>query len=273
MLLIFSDLMYIFNRFGGGVAHKNSSNWSPYKKGKVSSRQGTHKRPVRIFKYNEANDRLRDLFFNHGFGDKIDLQKRELFTKFYILLMENQKKQNFTRLVSIKDIAIKHFIDSIMINKLTPLKFPLLDMGTGPGFPGIPLKIMVGPEKKIILAEGVQKRVDFLKKVRDELELQNLEIIGRNVTPDFHYPVEGVITRAVEDASNTLGNTMNCLQTGGRIYLMKGPNVDPEIKQAEQKWSQNYCLEKNKTYTLPNTHHERRLLIYRKLQHKEASLS
>lgn len=251
------------------MAHKNSSNWSPYKGAGKGPKRGTHKRPVRVFKFNEADDRLQDIFYNHGYGDKIDHETRKLFTKFYILLMENQKKQNFTRLTSIKDVAIKHFIDSIIINKLTPLKFPLLDMGTGPGFPGVPLKIILGPEKKIILAEGVQKRVSFLKKVRDDLDLQNLDIIGRNVTSDFHYPVEGVITRAVEDARNTLGNVMNCLQTGGCVYLMKGPNVDPEIKTALNVWGKYYELVKDKSYDLPKTPHKRRLLIFRKTAHKE----
>ena len=184
--------------------------------------------------------------------------------------MENQKKQNFTRLTSIKDVGIKHFIDSIIIDKHTPLKFPLLDMGTGPGFPGIPLKIMLGDEKKIILAEGVQKRVSFLKKVREELDLKNLDIIGRNVNEDFHYPVEGVITRAVEDARNTLGNVMNCLKTGGSVYLMKGPNVDPEINAALNVWGDYYELIKDKSYDLPSTPHKRRLLVFRKTKHKES---
>lgn len=152
----------------------------------------------------------------------------------------------------------------MIVNRLTPLKFPLLDMGTGPGFPGIPLKILLGPEKKIILAEGVQKRVEFLKRVRDELQLENLDIIGRNITPDFVYPVGGVITRAVEDARNTLGNVYNCLPTGGCVYLMKGPGVDPEIKMAKEQWGEQYTLEKDKSYSLPNTPHERRLLIFRK---------
>lgn len=251
------------------MAHKNESNWSPYKGGKKGVKRGSHKKPIRIFKYNEANDRLQDLFYNHGYGDKINHETRALFAKFYILLMENQKKENMTRLVSIKDVAIKHFIDSIIINKHTPLKFPLLDMGTGPGFPGIPLKIILGPEKKIILAEGVQRRVNFLKKVRDELKLEGLDIIGRNVTSEFVYPVEGIITRAVEDARNTLGNVMNCLQTGGCVYLMKGPNVDPEIEAALKVWGDYYKLEKNKSYTLPNTTYDRRLLVFRKMKHKE----
>ena len=136
---------------------------------------------------------------------------------------------------------------------------------------GIPLKIILGPEKKIILAEGVQRRVNFLKKVRDELELQSLDIIGRNVNKDFVYPVQGVITRAVEDARNTLGNVMNCLQTGGCVYLMKGPNVDPEIEAALKVWGDYYKLEKNKSYIIPNTPYERRLVVFRKLKHKEGN--
>ncbi|MCB0378355.1 MAG: 16S rRNA (guanine(527)-N(7))-methyltransferase RsmG [Bdellovibrionales bacterium] len=252
------------------MAHKNTSNWSPYQGKKKGPKKGTHKKPVKIFGFAEADDRLRDIFENHGFGGKIDHPIRNQFTRFYQLLMHQQEKDNFTRLTSLREIAIKHFIDSMIVNKLTPLKFPLLDMGTGPGFPGIPLKIMVGPEKRIILAEGVQKRVNFLKKVRDELNLENLDIIGRNVTEDFHYPVEGVITRAVEDARNTLGNVMNCLQTGGCVYLMKGPNVDPEIEMAKKVWGEHYKLETNKAYTLPNTPHERRLLVYRKIKHRDS---
>lgn len=251
------------------MAHKNESNWSPYRSKKSGSRGGAHKKPTRIFKENEAFDRLKDLFTNHGFETKMDIPTINLFAKFYCLLMENQKKENMTRLVSIRDVGIKHFVDSLMIDRLTPLKFPLLDMGTGPGFPGIPLKIYLGQEKKIILAEGVQKRVNFLKTVRDELKLENLEIIGRNVGSDFHYPVQGVITRAVEDARNTLGNVMNCLQIGGCVYLMKGPNVDPEIEAALKVWGDYYQLEKDKAYSLPNTPHDRRLIVFRKTAHKE----
>ena len=63
----------------------------------------------------------------------------------------------------------------IIILKHTKLQFPLLDVGTGPGFPGIPLKI-VFPNEQIYLGEGVQKRVEFLKYVREELQLPNLKI-------------------------------------------------------------------------------------------------
>ncbi len=179
--------------------------------------------------------------------------------------MDNQAKENFTRLLNLRDVAIKHFIDSLIVTSLTNLKFPLLDMGTGPGFPGIPLAID-NPEKKIILAEGVQRRVEFLKFARESLELKNLPIIGRNVNLEVFYPVQGVITRAVEDARNTLGNVINCVQTGGSVYLMKGPNCSPEIQPALDAWGEYFKLEKDIAYEIPKTPNERRLLIFTKLK-------
>jgi 16S rRNA (guanine527-N7)-methyltransferase len=213
------------------VAHKNKSNYSAYKARQNPARpsgplKGQHKKPDVIYDLAEASDRLQDIFRNHG-AESISHHQRAQFAHFYRLLMEEQEHQNFTRLLKLRDIAIKHFVDSSLITSLTPLKFPLMDMGTGPGFPGIPLKILV-PEKKILLAEGVQKRVAFLKKVRSDLALKELDIIGRNINHFFVYPVQGVITRAVEDINNTLGNVLSCLQMGGHVYFMKGPGVERE---------------------------------------------
>ena len=95
---------------------------------------------------------------------------------------------------------------------------------------------------------------------------QRALILGRNINSEVFLPVNGVITRAVEDASNTLGNVINTLQTGGRVYLMKGPNCGPEIPMALEKWSEYYRLEKDIAYTLTGTPHERRLLVFQKLK-------
>ena len=256
------------------MAHKNKTNYSPYKARQeargtpsASSNMGRHIKPELIYELNEANDRLADVFRNHNF-DMVNHQQRLQLAHFYRLLMLNQEKENFTRLLKLRDIAIKHFIDSIIILKHTKLQFPLLDVGTGPGFPGIPLKIMF-PEEQILLGEGVQRRVEFLKHVRSEMKLQNLDILGRNINKHCVYPVNGAITRAVEDIGNTLGNVLNCLQLGGRVYFMKGPGVDPEIEAAKKEWAPFYKLVENTAYTLPNTPHERRLVVYEKIQHRE----
>jgi 16S rRNA (guanine527-N7)-methyltransferase len=261
------------------MAHKNQSNWSPYKARQKSKPPGPgsaaapkpfsedgrrHRRPQENYSFHEADDRMYDVFRNHGFGDYPHAKRQEL-TRFYQLLMQNQGEQNFTRLLTIKDVAIKHFIDSLIVARLTNLQFPLLDMGTGPGFPGIPLKVHY-PEETIVLAEGVQKRVEFLKSIREAMSLKNLPIIGRNVNIEFFYPVQGVITRAVEDASNTLGNVVNSVQTGGRVYLMKGPGCNPEIGPAKKEWGEYFDLEDDIAYDLPQSPHKRRLLIFKKIK-------
>ncbi len=223
-----------------------------------------HKKPEEVFSFADADDRVYDVFRNHDFGDYPHEQRHEL-VKFYQVLMTNQKVQNFTRLITIREVAIKHFIDCLMVPRLIKLEFPLLDMGTGPGFPGIPLKIHL-PEDRIILAEGVQKRVEFLKSVRDDLKLKNLDIIGRYVNEDFVYPVQSVITRAVESAEASISNVMACLNVGGSLVLMKGPNCQHEVEPALAKWGNYVRLEKNTAYTLPKTSHERTLLVFRKFK-------
>lgn len=255
------------------MAHKNETNYSPYKarqearrpQGGNASRaplRGQHKKPESVYSLAEANDRLADIFRNHDFKSITHEQRLQL-AQFYRLLMENQEHQNFTRLLKLRDVAIKHFIDSMIITEHTQLLFPLMDVGTGPGFPGIPLKIMF-PKEKVLLAEGVQKRVEFLKSVRAEMNLQNLDIVGRNINSSFVYPVRGVITRAVEDIGNTLGNVLSSLQVGGRAYFMKGPGVDPEIPAALEKWGTHYKLVQDVAYALPHTPHERRLVVFEK---------
>ncbi len=257
------------------MAHKNKSNYSPYKARQEARNKnispheapkallGKHKKPEFIYSINEANDRLADIFHNHDF--KCSHSERMMLAHFYRLLMENQEKENFTRLLKLRDIAIKHYIDSMIVSELTDLKFPLMDVGTGPGLPGVPLKIRY-PNQKILLAEGVQRRVEFLKQVRQEMKLHDLDIIGRNINKYFAYPVNGVITRAVEDIRNTLGNVLSCLQLGGHVYFMKGPGVDPEITQALKEYGQYYQLIKDTSYSLPETPHNRRLVIFEKIK-------
>jgi 16S rRNA (guanine527-N7)-methyltransferase len=228
------------------------------------SPRGVHRKPDVIFTVEQANDRLLDIFYNHGFGEFPHSERRRL-AEFYHLLMTHQLTDNVTRLTKFRDIAIKHFIDSLIITRFTKLSFPLLDIGTGAGFPGVPLKIMF-PNEKIILAEGVKRRVDFLKAVREEMKLENLDIIGRNIDSTFVYPVQGAITRAVEPISQTLESVSNCLQVGGKVFLMKGPNVTPEIRLAEREWGSMFKLVLDKEYELPKTPHQRRLVVYQKIK-------
>lgn len=249
------------------MAHKNKENLSPYKSPKSEGLhlpQRGHRKPVLIPPRGEINDRLFDVFRNHDLS-YITHGQREQLAHFCELLLQNQKKQNFTRLTDVRSVGLKHFVDCLIVPKIFPLQFPLLDMGTGPGFPGIPLKILF-PKERIILAEGVQKRVEFLKLVRQELGLQNLDIIGRNIDEEFELPVQTVITRAVEDSRNTLRNVRNCLHVTGWVVQMKGPRVDPEIPLALQDMGEWYKLHSDTPYIIPRSPHSRRLVVFQKVK-------
>lgn len=226
--------------------------------------RGRHRRPEKIYSFDEANDRLFDIFRNHNFAE-VDHHVRHQLVQFYQLLMAHQQKENVTRLLKFREVAIKHFIDCLMITGFTELQFPLLDVGTGPGFPGIPLKILY-PDQRIILAEGVRKRVDFLKAVREQMQFKELDIIGRKIDPEFELPMKMVITRAVMEIPDTLLAISRCLEIGGRMVFMKGPNCDNEIKQAEKQWSDHFQLREDIHYELPKTPHQRRLVIYEKIK-------
>lgn len=224
---------------------------------------GRRRLPQEDFSFAEAKDRVAEIFRNHGMDD-YPHDRRDQLVNFYFLLMKHQKTYNLTRLVSLRDVAIKHFIDCLMVPRLTEMQFPLLDMGTGAGFPGIPLKIHF-PEERIILNEGVQKKVDFLKVVREELKLQNLDIIGRKVDKDFAYPVMGVITRAVEDLCENLERVGTFLPKNAKVYFMKGPNVGNEVKNALSRLGDKFVLDADIPYKIHETPHERRLVVFKKI--------
>jgi len=252
------------------MAHRNKQNYSAYSQKRVKTehqKHGKHRRAQERYSLEESQDRLRDLLGRHG-CEWVSSSALKQLALFYRLLVSGQDKQNFTRLLTMKDIAIKHFIDSLLLVSLLRegrgVESPLLDLGTGPGFPGIPIAI-AEPDSKIMLAEGVQKRVEFLKIVRDKLELKNVEIFGRNIDETFEYPVSSVVTRAVEEAKNTLSNVSSCLKVGSYVYLMKGPQFKEEIKRFESGPMVNqFQFVKVIEYDIPKTPHKRSLLVFHK---------
>lgn len=205
------------------------------------------------------------IFKSHGITLPLTNEMLEQFAKFYKFLMDYNKKYNLTRLTTFNDVAVKHFVDCIYPVQLMDLPPRLMDMGTGPGFPGIPIKI-VAPHIRIFLVEGVQKKVEFLKEARDHLGLKGLDIIGRNVEPKMAYPVDGVITRAVELSAATLNNCQNCISVGGKVILMKTHDIDDEIKDAMEKMGDMYKVIKNQDYKLGPTSHGRKLLVFEKIK-------
>jgi 16S rRNA (guanine527-N7)-methyltransferase len=197
-------------------------------------------------------------------GIRLSTEEEVRIWKHYKLLSRWNQIYNLSRIRDFKEVMVRHYVDSILVADLIELPESLLDIGTGPGFPGIPLKI-IRPHIRIILAERIQKRVVFLNEVKRKLSLSDLEIIGRRIDKNFSEQVQGVITRALGSISETLPKLSGCLLPGGQVILMKGPKVDEEVKRARPIIKGHYILDKDIAYTLPMKGHKRRLLVFRRL--------
>lgn len=185
--------------------------------------------------------------------------------RFHQLLRQRNEDRDLTRLIEFESVVTKHYIDSMYVGQLTELPSPLVDVGTGAGFPGIPLKIQ-NPKLELILAEQRPRRVAFLNEAIRVLGLRSVKTFDhRVVSRSFTEPVRGVITRAVEPIAKTLLRTSGSTDVGSRIFFMKGPGVDEELDEARRTFEREYRLVSDRHYTLPHTPHERRLVIFERL--------
>jgi 16S rRNA (guanine527-N7)-methyltransferase len=183
---------------------------------------------------------------------------------YHCLLREHNPELNLTRVHNFANMVLKLYVDSVLPATMVELPSPLLDVGTGPGMPGIPLKIC-RPGLSVVLAETRGNRVDFLHRAIDRLRLDGIRVVAGRLTERYEEPVAGAITRAVETVGRTLERVRGCLCAGGHVFFMKGPHCDEEISHAHAQFNQSYALVEDRPYHIPGTRHARRLLVYRRL--------
>jgi 16S rRNA (guanine(527)-N(7))-methyltransferase RsmG len=191
--------------------------------------------------------------------------KAELLWRYHQLLREADAELNLTRIRNFENMVIKHYVDSLLVLKFEELPSPLLDVGTGPGLPGIPLKI-ARPDVRVILAETRAARADFLRRACEILGLEGAEVHSGKISSRFDRRVRGVITRAVAAIPETLEDVSGCLERGGRVLFMKGPECDDEIGEARSILASSYRLAADHPYSIPGTSHRRRLVVYERLE-------
>lgn len=171
-------------------------------------------------------------------GLTFDREKYEKFMVYKDLLKEWNKNINLTAIIDDEEIITKHFIDSIKAIEFQPLKNAksIIDVGTGAGFPGIPLKI-VSSDIELTLLDSLNKRINFLKEVGKVLELKNVEYIhsraedgGNDVNLRENFDI--AVSRAVANLTLLSELCLPYVKVGGYFIALKGPSVDEEIESA-----------------------------------------
>ena len=169
---------------------------------------------------------------------RFSVEQLEQFFVYMNLLIEWNEKMNLTAIIAPEEIVLKHFIDSITIlNKLED-NAKIVDVGTGAGFPGIPLSIM-NPTLKITLVDSLNKRLIFLQEVVNKLNLKNIEIVharaeefGQN--KKYRESFDFATSRAVANLSTLSEYLIPLVKVNGKVISMKAAEAQDEINDAKK---------------------------------------
>lgn len=197
---------------------------------------------------------------------------KEQYGQFYAymeLLIEWNEKMNLTAITEPKEIILKHFVDSLTIAKYVEEGKSIIDMGTGAGFPGIPIKIY-RKDVKAVLADSLNKRIKFLDEVIDKLKLENVETIhcraeelGKN--KQYREKFDYATSRAVANLSTLSEYLMPFVKLNGKCIFMKTIEVEEELEKAKKAIKTlGGKIEKVDKFEIPESDLGRSIIIVKK---------
>ncbi len=161
------------------------------------------------------------------------------FMEYMALLLEWNEKMNLTAITEEQDVILKHFADCISVLPHLELQGneSIIDVGTGAGFPGIPLKIAC-PSLSVTLLDSLQKRIGFLEEVKNVLALQDVTCVhgraedgGQN--PMYREQFDLCVSRAVANLAVLAEYCLPFVKVGGKLAALKGPDAMHEVEQAK----------------------------------------
>jgi 16S rRNA (guanine527-N7)-methyltransferase len=203
-----------------------------------------------------------------AFGIYLDGKAIGAFDLYLKELLKWNQKINLTGVRSEKGIVPKHFLDSLSVNPYLPKHSSILDIGSGAGFPGIPLKI-VQPTLEMTLIDSVRKKVDFQRHIIRMLGLKGTEAIhGRAQDKGILQGLGGrfdiVLSRAFSDLQTFLALSFPFLIEGGTVIAMKGEVDDKEMRLLTETEGTRYRLKKAVPLILPFSSFKRTILLFEK---------
>ena len=201
---------------------------------------------------------------------EIKENKIDMFNLYMQELIERNKKINLTAIEDEKEIILKHFIDSLTVQKYIKNAQNIIDIGTGAGFPGIPLAI-VNEKSNIVLLDSLNKRINFLNNVIQKLELSNVKAIhgraedlAKIVQHREKYDI--VISRAVAPFNILLEYMLPFNKVNSYTIAMKGSNIEEVDISNNALKKLGGKIEKIEKIKLPNTDIKRNIIIVRKIE-------
>ena len=175
----------------------------------------------------------------------IDDDQADKLITFYDLIVEKNKVMNLTAITTFEEFVSKHFVDSLSVCKIIDLnnkKLDIIDIGTGAGFPGVPIKIIY-PDLNVTLFDSLQKRLSFLDEVINTLGLINIRTVhgraeefGRNL--DYREKYDIVVSRAVAELTTLCELSLPFCKKEGHFISYKGSKGNDELDSAK------FCIEK-----------------------------
>lgn len=221
-----------------------------------------------MFGYNSLiMDKFITDVFNHC-GIHLSPSQINQFAKYESELLIWNEKFNLTAIRDPEGIRTKHFLDSlsILVELKSPTPLRLIDVGTGAGFPGIPLKILL-PNMQLTLVESVGKKASFCRHIADTLQMENVEVItaraedlGQN--PVYREKFDWAVARAVASMPVLAEYLLPLVRVGGAILAQKGESAHAEVQSAERALRiLGGSLRKITSVTLPGIAEERFLVI------------
>lgn len=198
-------------------------------------------------------------------------RQKEQFNRFYEMLIEKNKVMNLTAITEYDEVILKHFVDSLAINLYFDMNRPLkvMDMGTGAGFPGIPLKIAF-EQLDITLLDSLNKRIKFIQEVADANGLEKInpihgraEDIARN--KEYREKFDICVSRAVANLTSLSEYCLPFVKTGGYFISYKAGNMEEEINDSKAAIKLlGGKIERVENFTLPDTDITRTFVFVKK---------
>jgi 16S rRNA (guanine527-N7)-methyltransferase len=209
-------------------------------------------------------------------GVKLDSKQIDQFELYYQELIEWNKKFNLTNITDCQEIQVKHFLDSLTVllaltkEETKEPDFNIIDVGTGAGFPGIPLKILL-PQSRLVLLDSTTKKTTFLHHITHKLALSDVEIVSGRAEEIAHQPLYRqrfnlAISRAVASLPTLVELALPFCRIGGKFVAQKKGEISQEISKANKAISTlGGKLRQVKKVELEEFNDERYLIIIDKI--------